>query len=127
MFSRNSSSSVEKEKHHEPVKPTEKPKNSTANGLKNHSPEESRGKKTRLVIHFDCGFTNFISIRGEGAGLKWTQGIQLKNTKNDEWVFETDAPFVNCEFKVLINDEIYESGPNHPLICGTNTQHTPYF
>lgn len=91
------------------------------------SPSEDRAKKTRLMIKFDCGFNNWISIRGEGAGLDWQKGVPLKNMGTDEWVFETNSPFVNCEFKVLINDEIYESGPNHPLICGTNTKHIPYF
>lgn len=91
------------------------------------SPEEHHGKKTRLLVKFDCGFNNWITIRGEGAGLNWQAGIPLKNIGNDEWAFETDLVFVNCEFKVLINDEIYESGPNHPLICGTSTQHIPYF
>lgn len=89
------------------------------------SPEKS--KKTRLLVKFDCGFNNWVTIRGEGAGLSWKEGTPLKNVTSDEWVFETDAPFTNCEFKVLINDEIYESGPNHPLICGTSTQHIPFF
>lgn len=102
-------------------------KNSTSPEKKPHPSEEQRGKKTRLLVKFDCGFNNWITIRGEGAGLSWNAGTALKNIGNDEWVFETDAPFVNCEFKVLINDEIYESGPNHPLICGTSTQHTPFF
>jgi hypothetical protein len=64
------------------------------------------GKKTRLLIKFDCGFNNWITIRGEGAGLSWQTGTALKNISPDEWVFETDVPFANCEFKVLINDEI---------------------
>lgn len=82
---------------------------------------------TKLSIRLDCGFLNFLSIRGEGAGLNWKKGIALKNISANEWVFETDAPFHKCEFKVLLNDEIYEVGPNRVLVCGTHSHYTPKF
>jgi hypothetical protein len=82
---------------------------------------------TKLTIRLDCGFSNFLSIRGEGAGLNWKKGITLKNKAPDEWVFETSVPFHKCEFKVLLNDEIYEAGPNRVLVSGTHSHYTPYF
>jgi hypothetical protein len=84
--------------------------------------------KTKLTIKYDCGFPNIITIRGSGAPqLSWEKGVPLKNVKPDEWVFETDASFGKCEFKVLINDTIYESGSNHTLMCGAQSQYTPHF
>lgn len=86
-----------------------------------------KGPKTRVVVRYDIGFNNSFSIRGKGANLNWEKGIPLKNIKNDEWVWETEAPFNMCEFKVLINDSHYEKGENHPISCGASIQYTPKF
>lgn len=83
--------------------------------------------KTRVTIQYDAGFLNQIFIRGQGANLSWEKGELLKNIKNDEWVWETDTPFSSCEFKVLINDEIFEIGENHLLNAGTTLLHVPKF
>jgi hypothetical protein len=82
---------------------------------------------TRVVIKYDIGFSNTLYIRGKGANLSWDKGIPLNNTKNDEWVWETDLNFQNAEFKVLINDKIYEAGYDHTIQCGSTIQYTPQF
>lgn len=86
-----------------------------------------KGGKTRIVVKYDVGFPNSITIRGKGAGLSWEKGIPMKNVRADEWVWETEATIANGEFKVLINDKTYESGNNHPLNAGKTTQYTPKF
>lgn len=86
-----------------------------------------KGPKTRILVKYDVGFNNSITIRGKGAGLNWDRGLSLKNIKNDEWVWETDTPFTTGEFKVLINDTKYEQGENHTLRCGASIQYTPKF
>ncbi len=86
-----------------------------------------RSGKTRVIVKYDVGFSNFLTIRGKGANLSWEKGILLKNNKNDEWVWETEIPFTQCEFKVLINDISFETGDNHPLQCGASIQYTPQF
>lgn len=89
--------------------------------------ETRKGPKTRIVVKFDVGFSNTLSIRGHGANLSWERGLPLKNIKSDEWVWETDLPFTAGEFKVLINDRQYEAGENHKLNCGAVIQYTPRF
>ena len=92
------------------------------------SGERKKGSTTtRVTIKFDVGFGNLLHIRGKGAGLNWERGILLKNTKPDEWVWETDQPFNFCEFKILINDKEFELGDNHPLSQGASIQFTPKF
>lgn len=86
-----------------------------------------KGPKTRILVKYDVGFNNSITIRGKGAGLNWDRGLSLKNIKADEWVWETDTPFTTGEFKVLINDTKYELGENHTLRCGASIQYTPKF
>lgn len=92
----------------------------------NQQPSKGRNK-TRITIKYDVGFSNSLYLRGKGANLSWDRGVPLKNVKNDEWVWETDAPFNTCEFKVLINDQRFEEGENHPLNPGGNISYTPRF
>lgn len=89
--------------------------------------ERKIGPTTRITIQYDVGFSNAIFLRGKGATLAWEKGIPLKNTKPNEWVWETNAPFTTCEFKVLINDKDYEIGDNHLLTCGASIHYTPKF
>ncbi len=92
----------------------------------NHKAEMTN-KKTRVVIKYNCGFSNSLYIRGVGANLSWDKGQMLKNVGADEWLWETNAPFKDCEFKVLINDKAYETGENHHLSSGMSVQYTPKF
>lgn len=85
------------------------------------------GTRSRIVVHYDIGYSNNLFIRGTGANLSWDKGQPLKNVKNDEWVWETDENFTNCEFKVLINDYIYETQENHILRKGQTLEYTPIF
>jgi hypothetical protein len=82
---------------------------------------------TRVIVKYDVGFGNALFIRGKGINLNWNKGILLRNTKKDEWVWETDAPFSACEFKVLLNDREFELGDNHPLTQGSAIQYAPKF
>ena len=87
----------------------------------------SKKEGARVVIRYNVGFKNNLFIRGKGAGLSWEHGVQLKNTGTDEWVWETNQPFTDCEFKVLINDKQYEAGENHHVHGGSSIQYTPKF
>ncbi len=89
--------------------------------------ERKVGPLTKITIQYDVGFSNAIFLRGKGATLSWDKGIPLKNTKTNEWVWETAIPFTTCEFKVLINDKEYEIGDNHLLTCGASVHYTPKF
>lgn len=87
-------------------------------------------KKTRstIVVNFDAGFQNTLYVRGKGIpGLNWEKGVPLRNTKRDEWILEIDSSFKNAEFKVLINDKVYELGENHRIAEGSNVRLTPKF
>lgn len=83
--------------------------------------------KSKITINFDVGFPNTLTIRGKGANLSWEKGQPLKNIKADEWIWECDLPFTQCEFKILINDSIYENGENHILTSQSSIRYTPKF
>jgi hypothetical protein len=90
-------------------------------------PTDKKASKTRITVKYDVGYSNQLYIRGKGANLSWDKGHPLKNAKADEWVWETDVPFTHCEFKVLINDRVYENGDNHHLNAGSTLLYTPHF
>lgn len=89
--------------------------------------DKKSAAKTRVTIKFDVGFPNQLYIRGKGANLSWDKGQPLLNIKADEWLWETEAPFTQCEFKILINDRVYENGENHQIHSGSSIVYTPHF
>jgi len=97
------------------------------NATKPATETPSKTPKTRVVIKYDVGYNNSLSLRGKGANLSWDKGLLLKNVSANEWVWETDTLFTTGEFKVLINDTQYELGANHTLTCGANIQYIPRF
>jgi hypothetical protein len=101
--------------------------NNTMVVAQNYSPTTKFQQKTRITIKYDVGFNNHFTIRGKGANLNWEKGQSLKNIKADEWIWETDAHFSQCEFKILINDSQYEKGENHLINCGASVVYTPKF
>ncbi len=72
------------------------------------------GSKTTIYVHFDAGWGNSLSIRGNTSPLNWNSGIQMTNVNANTWKFATDAisQGQNFEFKVLINDSTWSSGNN---------------
>lgn len=88
---------------------------------------QEKKTKTSITIKYDVGFSNALYIRGNGCDLSWEKGKMLKNVSADEWVWETDKSFGQCEFKVLINDQVYENGENRRISCGSSVSYTPQF
>ncbi len=89
--------------------------------------EKKAPTKTRITIKYDAGYPNQLYIRGQGANLSWDKGQPLTNVKADEWIWETDAYFNQCEFKILLNDKMYETGDNHQLNPGASLLYKPHF
>lgn len=106
---------------------SDKPKESPSNILLHKNSKPIKKLKTKVIVKYDVGFNNKLTIRGTGANLSWEKGIDLKNINSNEWVWETDANFTECEFKVLINDTTYEIGDNHKITCHTTTEYKPNF
>lgn len=95
--------------------------------LANETSRQKTGTKSRIIVKYDVGFENTIFIRGSGGSLSWHHGIPMKNIGADEWIWEIDEHFVILEFKVLINDEIYEIGENQLLREGETKTYNPIF
>lgn len=100
--------------------------------IKKKSPLKKREKKQRdqntvIIVKYNCGFDNHLTIRGEGAGLSWFKGVALKNISADEWVFDLNMSDPHLEFKILINDQVFEVGENHKVKNGHRIDVYPSF
>jgi hypothetical protein len=82
---------------------------------------------SRIIVRCDAGYPNNLFIRGKGGGLSWEEGVELTNIAPDQWLWESDRDFDILEFKVLLNDQDYETGSNRVLIGGTAVELEPQF
>lgn len=115
-----------------PVRPAKKTQNSLFDETASESPAAKNpprksGLATQILVKYDVGFHNHLTIRGKGANLSWSKGIPLKNNGPDEWIWESDLPFETLEFKILVNDHHYEHGDNHSIKYGEKVHFTPHF
>ena len=83
---------------------------------------------TVVVAKYDVGFGNKLFIRGEGAGLSWEIGVEMKNVENDVWVWTNNdlkKGAVACKF--LINDDVWSTGENLFVPAGETSTVFPNF
>ncbi|HRW65934.1 MAG TPA: hypothetical protein P5032_09340, partial [Candidatus Competibacter sp.] len=83
---------------------------------------------TVVVAKYDVGFGNKLFIRGEGAGLSWETGVEMKNVENDVWVWTNNdlkKGAVACKF--LINDDVWSTGENLFVPAGETSTVFPNF
>jgi len=85
-------------------------------------------QKTTVIVHCDAGYGNTLYIRGDTLPLDWSSGRKLQNVDANTWVFEMERPVSgSVEFKILLNDEAWESGNNHIVQVGNTIEVTPDF
>lgn len=82
---------------------------------------------TKVVAHVDVGWGNKLFIRGEGPGLNWNQGIEMKNTGPNQWEWTTNAQSGTIELKFLINDQQWNEGQNMQVTRGSTAVAEPTF
>ena len=82
---------------------------------------------TTVIAKIDAGFGNEVTIRGNSSGLTWDAGVAMENKSADEWVWSSTAVTSELEFKVLINDTIWATGPNGVVFPGATVVFEPGF
>lgn len=79
-----------------------------------------------IEVHYDCGLSHKLYIRGELPELSWSCGKELINMGPTLWVWvgprECQGPF-----KILLDDHVYEDGANHQLLDPTGATLHPTF
>lgn len=82
---------------------------------------------TTVIAKIDAGFGNELYIRGNSSGLKWDAGVAMENKSTDEWVWTSTAVTSELEFKVLLNDTVWSTGPNGVVFPGATVVFEPGF
>lgn len=83
--------------------------------------------ETSIIANIDVGFGNSLFIRGNGAGLSWESGTELKNISESEWSFTTAGASDELAFKFLLNDEIWADGEDLTVAAGKTSISSPTF
>ncbi len=84
--------------------------------------------QTRMMIHCDTGFGHELFIRGDTFPLSWERGIRCQNINADTWQFVTEEIEAgSLEFKLLVDDIKWETGPNHKVCAGKIIELLPKF
>lgn len=79
-----------------------------------------------VIVKYDAGWGNSLTLRGEGPGLSWDAGTPLCCVNHAEWVWV--APTTGMiAFKVLLNDRAWSHGENIVAAPGKTVTVTPTF
>ncbi|HEY3409455.1 MAG TPA: alpha-amylase family glycosyl hydrolase [Propionicimonas sp.] len=84
---------------------------------------------TTVRVHYNVGYGNSVSIRGDANPFSWTQGIAARNTAADVWEFQLERipAGQTFQFKPLINDSTWSAGSNYTGTGGQTIDIYPTF
>jgi hypothetical protein len=82
---------------------------------------------TTITARINIGFGNTLHLRGEGPGLSWDRGVPMECIAADLWRFNLGESARGFAFKVLVNDLIWNSGPDYTVASGGVVNITPTF
>ncbi|MES2121256.1 MAG: hypothetical protein V4492_00590 [Chlamydiota bacterium] len=77
-------------------------------------------------IHAAASCGKSLFIRGSDGGLTWKKGKPLVQIDNDHWIYRFSSPFAEVEYKILIDDLIWEEG-THRASSGEDSVEAPHF
>ena len=83
--------------------------------------------KARIPLQIDIGFGNSLTIRGEGPGLSWDQGLPMDNADASLWTISIKNATKPVTFKVLVNDLTWSAGPDYVVEPGQSITINPTF
>ena len=82
---------------------------------------------TRILAQANLGTNQFSSIRGNVAPLSWDLGFPLQRIMPGQHRFVSTELTGNFEFKILIDDQTWQTGPNTSGTSGMDQIVTPTF
>jgi len=85
------------------------------------------GGATQVRVHYDVGFGNRVTLRGDAGGLTWDAGRDCTWTDGNVWLCDVDASAATVEVKPLFNDETWAKGSNWRVAPGATLDIYPFF
>ncbi|MCJ8272482.1 MAG: alpha/beta hydrolase-fold protein [Psychrosphaera sp.] len=81
-----------------------------------------------IYVHYDTGWGNNITLRGDGGGLNWSSGKAAQWTNGNAWHISTPPSGGGFQFKPLLNDQDWSIGANYSVPDGASQVHVwPFF
>ncbi|MBS0653464.1 MAG: hypothetical protein JSR39_08075 [Verrucomicrobia bacterium] len=71
----------------------------------------------RIVVKYEGNEGDKLYIRGTGPKMSWGPGIEMRK-EGSQWIYESTEPFETFEFKMMLNDQLWEAGENHTIVSG---------
>jgi hypothetical protein len=93
---------------------------------KKSEPPVAKGE-VLLVAQVDVGLGNTLYFRGWGGGLRWDTGLPAVCEGGNRWVLKLDQVSEPVHFKVLINDDIWNDGPDLTVLPSGALEFSPAF
>lgn len=81
---------------------------------------------TKLSVKCQVPPDHTLFIRGSGEGLCWEKGVPLVKDAEDTWVIPLHIRST-ISFKILLDDNEWETGDDHTLIPEKHSTIQPYF
>ena len=84
---------------------------------------------TTIRIHYNVGYGNRITLRGDTDPFRWTQAMETRNIAADVWEYQLERipSGQTFQFKPLINDVTWSAGSNYTGTGGTTMDIYPTF
>jgi predicted alpha/beta superfamily hydrolase len=82
---------------------------------------------TTVRVHYDVGYGNRVTIRGNKTPLSWTTGVNAQWTPGNIWVYSWSSSIGDVEMKPLFNDVYWATGANYRIKAGATVDIYPFF
>jgi len=82
---------------------------------------------TTIIVKYDVGLGNVVSLRGDAPGLSWENGTVMKNIDAETWQWTSSAAKKAFEIKFLINDNRWSNDENFVVKPGATAGFSPSF
>jgi len=82
---------------------------------------------TFISAQVDIGFGNHLTIRGEGPGLSWDDGVIMDCVGANLWTIAVKKATKPVVFKVLVNDLSWNTGADYSVTPGQSITIYPTF
>jgi predicted alpha/beta superfamily hydrolase len=82
---------------------------------------------TTVRVHYDVGWGNRITLRGNKAPFSWSSGVNATWTTGNVWTYSWADSVGDVELKPLINDATWSVGANYKVKAGSTVNIYPFF
>jgi len=82
---------------------------------------------TYISAQIDIGFGNHLTIRGDGPGLSWDEGLVMDCAGANLWTATISKATRPVSFKLLVNDLSWSTGADYVAAPGKSITIYPAF